>query len=59
MNPKALRAFAYMGIIVVLFFSIWYTIKTYNEGETKFNFMILAFGIAILLGINLIKQRRD
>lgn len=58
MNPKALRAFAYLGVIIVLFFSVWYTMKTYNDGEPKWNFMILAFGIAILLGTNLIKGRK-
>ncbi len=57
MNPKAIRFFSYVGITVVMFFSVWYTLKTYREGEPKWNFMILGFGIAILLGLNLIKTK--
>lgn len=58
MNQKAIRAFSYLGITVVMFLSIWYTLKTYRAGDPKYNFMILAFGIAILLGMNLIKKRK-
>ncbi|MEP0368663.1 MAG: hypothetical protein ABJN36_12255 [Cyclobacteriaceae bacterium] len=58
MNTKVLRALSYVGITIVMFFSIWYTLKTYREGDPKWNFMILGFGIAILLGMNLIKSRK-
>jgi hypothetical protein len=58
MNPQALRFLSYVGITVVLFFSIWYTLKTYHAGDPKWNFMILGFGIAILLGLNLVKGKR-
>lgn len=47
-----------MGIILTLFLSIWYTIKTYNEGNPRWIYLIMAFGIAILLSQNLAKPGR-
>ena len=58
MNPKMINFFSYASITAVMFFSVWYTMKTYHEGEPKWNFMILGFGIAILLGLNLIKKKK-
>lgn len=58
MNPKALKFFSYITITAVMFFSVWYTMKTYRDGDPRWNFMILGFGIAILLGLNLIKSKK-
>jgi hypothetical protein len=61
MNPKSIRALSYVGVLLTLFLSIWYFMKTFNEGSPKWIFMIMAFGIAILLSLNLFKggKRKD
>lgn len=53
MNLNSMRFIAFMGIILAMILSIWYTIKTYNEGETQWMYLIMAFGIAILLTQNI------
>jgi hypothetical protein len=58
MNPRVLKSLSYAGVTFVMIVSFLYTYKTYEAGAPKWNFMILGFGIAILLGINLIKRRR-
>lgn len=58
MNPKALRFFASAGILLTLFLSVWYLMKTYREGNPRWIFLILAVGIAVLLSQNLGRARR-
>ncbi|WP_425390142.1 hypothetical protein [Ekhidna sp.] len=53
MNLKEMRILAFAGILLVLFLSIWYLMKTYKEGDPQWIYLILAFGIAILLSLNL------
>ena len=53
MNLNSMRFIAFMGIILAMILSIWYTIKTYNEGDTQWMYLIMAFGIAILLTQNI------
>ncbi|WP_420316718.1 hypothetical protein [Ekhidna sp.] len=53
MNLKDLRVLAFVGILLALFLSIWYLMKTYEEGEPKWIYLILSFGIAILLAQSL------
>lgn len=54
-----LRFLALTGIILTLILSIWYTIRSYNEGNTRWIYLIMAFGIAILLTTNLIKPGKQ
>ncbi|WP_258105398.1 hypothetical protein [Marinoscillum sp. MHG1-6] len=57
MNPNTLKKLSYVGLTIVMIVSLWYSYKSYSEGDPKYNFVILGFGIAILLGINLLKKR--
>jgi len=54
-----LRFFAFAGIVLTLILSIWYTIKSYHEGNPKWIYLIMTFGVAILLTTNLIKPGRQ
>ncbi|XOV91930.1 MAG: hypothetical protein ACFHWX_17195 [Bacteroidota bacterium] len=58
MNPKALRFFSLVGIVVVMILSALYGYRTYQQGETRWYFFILAFAIAILLVFNMIGSRQ-
>lgn len=49
MNPKGLRFIAYAGIILSLFLSVWYLMKTYNEGNPRWIYLVMAAGVAVLL----------
>lgn len=59
MNTSTLRFFGFMGVILAMVLSIWYTIKTYNEGNTRWIYLIMAFGIAILLTQNLFRPGKQ
>ncbi|MDE0472442.1 MAG: hypothetical protein OXH57_10915 [Ekhidna sp.] len=59
MDIRTLRFLAFTGIIFTLVLSIWYTIKTYYEGNLRLIYLIMAFGIAILLTTNLIRPDRQ
>jgi len=61
MNLKELRIIAFAGILLALFLSIWYLMKTYNEGNPQWMYLILTFGIALLLvqNLNLGGRRKD
>ncbi|MEM6642080.1 MAG: hypothetical protein AAF616_03790 [Bacteroidota bacterium] len=58
MNTSSLRFLAYLGIIVTLVLSIWYTLRTYNEGNPKWIYLVMSFSIAILLSYNLFRPGR-
>ncbi|NQZ77800.1 MAG: hypothetical protein HRT61_17095 [Ekhidna sp.] len=49
MDPRQLRAIAFIGIVIAMVLSTWYLIKTYQEGNPRWIFMVMAFGIASLL----------
>jgi hypothetical protein len=59
MNPTQLRVLSYVGIVLVLALSIWYLIRTYQEGNPRWYFLIMAMGIAILLSYNLIGTKKN
>lgn len=60
MNPKTLKAISYLGVILVMVMSLAYAYKSWQSGDTKWNFLILGCGIAILLSVNLlVKKKRD
>ncbi|WP_420577053.1 hypothetical protein [Ekhidna sp.] len=53
MNLNNMRMLAFAGILLALFLSVWYLVKTYNEGNPRWIYLILTFGIAVLLSQNL------
>ncbi len=59
MNIKGLRFLAYAGIVLTLILSIWYTLRTFRDGNPKWIYLIMAFSIAILLSYNLIRPGRQ
>jgi len=58
MNSSSLRFLAYTGILITLILSIWYTLRTYQEGNPKWIYLIMTFAISILLSLNLFKSGR-
>jgi len=58
MDVKVLRFLAFGGIILSLLLSIWYTIKSRDEGNPKWIYLMMFFGICILLVSNLIDSGR-
>ena len=58
MNPRTLRFLSMIGIVAVMIMSGMYGYRTWVEGEPRWYFVILALGIAILLGYNMIGGRR-
>jgi len=58
MNPKTLRFLGFAGILLTLFLSVWYLMKTYREGNPRWVFLVLAMGVVVLLSQNLIRPRR-
>ena len=53
MNPKGLRFLASAGILMTLFLSVWYLMKTYKDGNPKWVFLIMAVGVVVLLSQSL------
>ncbi|MCP4460145.1 MAG: hypothetical protein GY816_19290 [Cytophagales bacterium] len=49
MERKSLNAISTVGVIISLVLSVWYLIKTYQAGNPKWYFLIMACGIAIML----------
>lgn len=58
MNPKTLRLLGFAGILLTLFLSVWYLMKTYNEGNPRWIFLVMAMGVVVILSQNLIKSKR-
>lgn len=59
MNIKQLRFIGTVGIILTLFLSVWYLMITYNEGNPQWIYLVLAFGVTILLTLMMgLGQRR-
>ncbi|MBV6642236.1 MAG: hypothetical protein KI791_16070 [Cyclobacteriaceae bacterium] len=58
MSPGTLRFLSLVGIVAVMILSGMYGYRTWVEGETRWYFVILAFGIAILLVYNIIGSRQ-
>ena len=56
-----MRFLAFAGILITFFLSVWYTLKTYKEGDTQFIYLFMSFGIAILLFNSVVKpgKRKD
>lgn len=53
-----MKLIAYLGILLTLILSVWYTVRTYNEGDTKWIYLIMSFAISIMLALNLFKTGR-
>ncbi|WP_462252808.1 hypothetical protein [Ekhidna sp.] len=49
MDPRLIRPLAFAGIVLAMALSIWYVVKTYQDGNPRWIFLIMAFGIAALL----------
>lgn len=45
-----------MSVTAIMAISIAYFYRTWHQGEPRWYFLILAFGIAILLSYNLLKR---
>lgn len=58
MRSKGIRFLALAGILLTLFLSVWYLMKTYKENNPRWIFLILAVGVAILLIQNMGGARR-
>lgn len=61
MDPRMLRAISFVGIFIALFLCIYYVLKTHQQGETKWYFLVMAMGILMLLSYQLlgsIKRRK-
>ncbi len=59
MNPNQIRALSYVGIVLVLILSVWYLLRTYQEGNPRWYFLIMAMGIAIMLSYGLISTKKQ
>lgn len=60
MNPTALKALSYLMVTIVMMVSSGYFYRTWQDGEPRWYFMILALAIALLLSYNLLtKKNRD
>ena len=57
MNPNTLKYFSYLGVTVVMLLSGAYFYKTWQKGEPRWYFLIMTFGIALILLYNLISKR--
>lgn len=58
MNPNTLKFLSYLGVTVVMALSGAYFLKTWQKGEPRWYFMVMAFGIALLLSYNLLNKRK-
>ncbi len=53
MDPRLIRPLAFAGVVLAMILSVWYLLKTYEEGNPRWIFLIMALGIAVLLSQNL------
>ncbi|WP_436514999.1 hypothetical protein [Ekhidna sp. To15] len=53
MDPRLIRPLAFAGVVLAMVLSVWYLLKTYEEGNPRWIFLIMALGIAVLLSQNL------
>jgi len=58
MNPRTLRLLSLVGIVAVMILSGMYGYRTWVEGDTRWYFVILSIGIAMLLTFNLMGGKR-
>ncbi len=58
MNPRTLRFLSLVGIVAVMVLSALYGYRTWQQGDTRWYFVILAIGIAMLLVFNLMGGKR-
>ncbi|MEQ8338524.1 MAG: hypothetical protein RIA62_14305 [Cyclobacteriaceae bacterium] len=58
MNPRTLRFLSLVGIFAVMILSGMYGYRTWIEGETRWYFVILSIGIAMLLIFNLMGGKK-
>lgn len=58
MNPQMLRFLSYTGVTLVMVLSAAHFYKTWQNGDPRWYFMIMALAIAILLLYNVPKRRK-
>lgn len=54
-----MKSLSYLGVVLVMIMSLFYAYKTWQNGEPRWNFLILGCGIAILLAVNLLVKRKN
>jgi Na+/melibiose symporter-like transporter len=58
MNPKRLQFFAVLGGLLLIFLSFMHFMHTYNAGNAKWQYLILACGMGIILMNTIFRKRR-
>ncbi|MFT4833252.1 MAG: hypothetical protein ACI83W_000069 [Marinoscillum sp.] len=58
MNPRTINYLSTLFITAVLLLSGGYFYKTWQNGEPRWYFLFLAFGIALMLSYNLFRKRK-
>ena len=53
-----LRFLSLLGVTAVMVMSALYALRTYQRGETRWYFLILAICIAMLLAFNVMGKRK-
>ncbi|MEQ8580887.1 MAG: hypothetical protein RIC30_06750 [Marinoscillum sp.] len=59
MNPKTVKYLSTLGVTVVMALSAAYFYKTWQKGEPRYYFLIMAFAIALLLSYSLFKKKKN
>ena len=58
MNPNQIRALSSLGILVALVLCVLYLIRTYQAGNPRWYFLIMAMGILMMLSYHLMSKRK-
>lgn len=57
-SPKTLRLIGTLGGILVLFLATTEFMRSFNEGSTKWNYLLMIFGMAIILVYNVFNKKK-
>lgn len=58
MNPNPIKYLSYLGVTTVMALSGAYFYTTWQKGEPRWYFLIMAFAIALLLSYNLGSRKK-
>lgn len=58
MNPRQLRAISFAGTIIALVLCVYYVLRTYQQGETRWYFLVMAMGILMMLSYQVMGNRK-
>jgi len=58
MDFKFLKAISLVGVVVAMILSAYYVVKTYQEGNPRWYFLVMTMGIALLLTFNLFGKKK-